>query len=158
VCWLLAFSATHASGERRDVYSFFEALLRRDELFPTIEDYLILDEATTAEQLAELADLCRQAIADANRTPGVEAQLRLMFGGALAALVDFIVIDADTELRQGWVTVRLLEDAPLDVDQVLDIVARSLPADADRSSLRFTDRFGNRTLHWQELCWTWDSI
>jgi len=32
VCWLLAFSPTHASGERRDAYAYFESLSRRDVL------------------------------------------------------------------------------------------------------------------------------
>jgi hypothetical protein len=157
-CWLLAYSPTHATGERRDAYDYFQSLAKREVLFPTVEDYLTLRAATTSEQLAELATLCAEAMNEADRNPGVEARLTLSFGGTLAVLIDLIVVETDGDLRQGWVAVAFLDDVTLHARQVLDVVEASLPERADPATLTLTDRFGTRPLTRRELCWTWDSL
>lgn len=154
VCWLLAFSATHASGELRDAYRYFEALYRRDELLPTADDYELLEEITPANFIDGIAALGADLYRSARENPGT-VYGDTYGGGSSDVVIELEVMD-DGELEEGWIAIGFPFDTPLNEHTALDVVARILPPDIMVRGLELASSFGGRPLRHDELVFKWD--
>lgn len=153
VCWLLAWSATHATGEKRDAYKHFMRLDGRGELMPTAEDYEAIDTEAISYISDGLADACSALYDDARSNSGVEMAATFDNRGALI-LVDLIVVEED-EIEEGWIAITYPRDTPLTPEVALDLSARILPTHIPASELSFSDHFGKRPMEPGELIFTW---
>ncbi len=156
VCWLLAYSATHATGEDRDAYKAFERLDTRDELLPTADDYEALYEVTDANLIDGFAEYGVRLYDEARLHPGREVNASFEANQALL-VVDLIVIDGK-ECEEGWISIIFDRETPLTADVALDIVAKLLPQTIDLSTLEMTATFNGRSARDDELIWTWSLL
>lgn len=156
VCWLLAWSATHATGERRDAYQHFMRLDRRGELMPTAEDYEAIDADAVAYIVDGLLDACSDLYKEARANPGIEMSETFENRGALI-LVDLIVVEQD-EMEEGWLAVTYPRDTPLTPEVALDLCARILPARIPVAEINLASHFGRRPIQPGELIFTWSYI
>lgn len=154
VCWLLAWSPTHAIHERRDAYQLFMKLHGRGELMPTADDY----EAIDLEAITYIADglsaACDGMYEEARANPGSEMTQTFENRGALI-LVDVIVIEED-EMEEGWIAITYPRDTPITAEVALDLCARILPAHIPAHLLTIVDHFGKRPMQPGELIFSWD--
>ena len=158
VCWLLAFSETHATGERRDAYQHFMRLHERDELLPTASDYALLKVLTSASLLDALHRVCAELHEQARRHPGHEVQRTLTLNNdsqATAAVAVDMVIVGDGALEQGWLAITVSPGAPLQPDHLLDIVAALIPPEVDVNDVQFAQQVNGRPVAFPELAVTW---
>jgi len=155
VVWLLAYSATHATHERRDVYQKFMALGERDELLPTQEDYETLETISSVAILDAFEEQCLRAVNEARADPGhTSSSVVLLRNGqrsGIVALVDIHVIE-DGSAEQGWVAFTFSPDTRLGPSQVLDLLDAVLPEGAEPEHA--ADLHG-RPLHHNEVAFTW---
>lgn len=154
VCWLLAFSATHASGELRDAYRYFESLYRRDELLPTADDYELLEDVTSANFIDGIATLGAGLYRDARANPGT-VFTETYAGGSADIIIDLLVME-DGELEEGWIAIGFPFDTALNEYTALDVIARILPSDIMVAGLDRATSFARRSLRHDELVFTWD--
>ncbi len=156
VCWLLAWSPTHATGERRDAYQLFMKLDGRRELMPTVEDY----EAINTEAITYIADglvaACAGLYDDARANSGTEMSQTFENRGALI-LVDVIIVD-DDEMEEGWVAITYPRDTPITAEVALDLCARILPTHIPVDQIDFADHFGRRPMEPGELIFRWEYV
>jgi hypothetical protein len=156
VVWLLAYSETHATHEKRDAYQFFMSLDARDELLPTGEDYEELDILAEAFLLDGLVEDAKGIYLDARLDPGVEFNAS---NGAHAALVVIdLVVELDGEMEEGWVSISFPRDTPLTVETALDVSSRILPNHINVANLEHAATFGKRDLRPDELVFTWTYV
>lgn len=153
VCWFVAYSETHASGEDRDCYRYFMRLGERDELLPTAEDYEQLAEVSTEDVLHELAQVARNLYREARARPGVEANASHHDGKALM-LVDLVVIDTD-ECEQGWLALRLPPEITVEPGTIVDFMSQLLPEHVGPESIEVAGTVGTRPCHHEEVAWSW---
>lgn len=153
VCWLVAFSETHASGEDRDCYKYFESLSGRRLLAPTADDYEALWEVSVEAVLDGLVGLSGQLYAEARARPGFEASRSFSDGRALM-MVDVVVIDSD-QGEEGWVAVTIPQTIPHAEDVVIDYLARLVPPHVDIGTVQRSHMFGQRHCEYYELALTW---
>lgn len=153
VCWLLAWSPTHATHELRDAYQHFMRLDRRGELMPTVADYEAIDLDAISYIQDGLAAACEGLYDDARSSPGTELSETFENRGALI-LVDLIVVEED-EMEEGWIAITFPRDTPLTPEVAIDLVARILPRHIPTSELDYADRFGKRPMEQGELIFTW---
>lgn len=153
VCWLLAWSPTHATHELRDAYKLFMRLDGREELMPTADDYEAIDLEAISYIQDGLAAACEGIYADARSSPGTEISETFQNRGALI-LVDVVVVEED-EMEEGWLAITFPRDTPLTPEVALDLVARILPPHIPSSELSFADHFGKRPMVHGELIFTW---
>ena len=154
VCWLLAWSPTHATHEKRDAYQHFMRLDRRGELMPTADDYEAIDREAISYIVDGLASACADLYAEARANAGSELSQTFENRGALI-LVDVVVIDED-ELEEGWIAITYPRDTPLTPEVAVDLCARILPTHIPASRISFTDHFAKRPMQPDELIFTWD--
>ena len=154
VCWLLAFSETHASGERRDAYKYFEFLYGRDELLPTADDYERLEEITSANFIDGIAVLGADLYRSARDHPGTPFA-ETYGGGSADVLIDLMVL-GDGTLEEGWIAIGFPFDTSLNEHTALDVIARILPPDIMVAGLERATSFGRRALRHDELVFKWD--
>lgn len=153
VCWLLAWSPTHATHEKRDAYQYFMRLDGRGELMPTADDYEAIDEEAISYIADGLAAVCSGLYEEARANSGEEFSETFENRGALV-LVDVVIID-DDEIEQGWVAITYPRDTPITSEVALDLCARILPSHIPTSSIEFADHFGKRPMEPGELIFTW---
>lgn len=153
VCWLLAYSGTHASGEGRDCYRYFMSLGERNELLPTPDDYELLWDVSAETVLEALTFIGRDLYAEARQNPGVEANRSYQDADALM-LLDLLVIEQD-ECEQGWVCISLPADITVGSDVIADYLARLIPSHVDPSMIEPSSHVGNRLCRYDEIAWTW---
>jgi hypothetical protein len=143
VCWLLAFSETHATGEDRECYEYFVSLGERRELLPTADDYETLEAISTASFIDFVVERTSGLYDEARRSPGQELS-QVYDGGAVVILVDVMIIE-DGEFEEGWASISFPIDTPLNEFTALDIIARFPPDDVTMSSLQHAATFGSET-------------
>jgi hypothetical protein len=153
VCWLLAYSPTHATGERRDVYRHFMNLDGRGELLPTAEDYEAINMDAATYIADGLAQACADIYRDAKADPGVDKHGTFENRKALV-LID-LVLELDGELEEGWIAITFPQDTPITAEVAVDLCARILPPHIPVSLLEFADHFGRRPMQPGELIFTW---
>lgn len=153
VCWLLAYSPTHASGEMRDAYEYFLHLYGRRDLLPTADDYESLWEISSEALLDELAELGNALLGDARAAPHTEIN-GTCDTGSMMVLIDLMVID-DQECEEGWVAFAFSEDTSLTRSQVFDLLEAMLPENVDLETVQASALFGRREVQWNEIAYTW---
>ena len=155
VVWLLAYSPTHATGERRDGYRKFMRLDERDELLPTDEDYESVEGLSSVAILDAFEVQCRAIYAEARMRPGDEVSgVVLLSNGqksGVVAAVDVQIVGQDN-IEQGWVAFNFPADTRLSTSQVLDLLVAVLPEGVEPE--RAADINGRQLKHY-ELGWTW---
>ena len=154
VCWLLAFSPTHASGELRDAYNYFQSLHRRDELLPTADDYELLEDITPANFIDGIAAVGADLYRDARSNP--RTVFTETYGGGSADVVVDVLVMEDGALEEGWIAVGFPFDTPLNEYTALDVVAHILPRDIMVVGLERAAYFAERPLRHDELVFKWD--
>lgn len=158
VCWLLAYSETHAVGERRDGYKHFEWLNTRGELLPTEVDYAALETVTASSLMDALRERSAEMVGRARSCPGEEVcdSFNLATGqDARITVAIELCIESTDVAEQGWITFTLPYDAPLKRDHLLDLVADMLPEDLDIETLDFATDVNGRPVHHSEIAFTW---
>jgi hypothetical protein len=153
VCWLLAYSGTHATHERRDAYQYFMRLDERDELLPTAEDYEALDESAEAFLIDGLVAASQGLYDDARANPGYE--FNETFGSRSSMVVIDLVVEDNEEIEEGWISIGFSRDVPLTPTAALDVISRILPRHIAVESLDFASSFRGRPLRDDELVFTW---
>lgn len=153
VCWLLAYSPTHATHERRDVYQYVLWLDSRGELLPTADDYESLDELPDVDFLEQVSDASRGLYEEARTHPGKEASRPFSDGGVL--MVIDLVVDTEGEYEQGWYSVTFPATTPLAAPDVLDILSRLLPTSVDLDTLELSPDFNGEALTPFQVVWSW---
>lgn len=153
VCWMVAYGATHASGEDRDCYNYFESLSGRGELAPTADDYEGLWEVSAEAVLDVLPDLGRELYAEAKARPGEEAS-RSFADGKAFMMVDIVVFDTGNG-EEGAILLTVPQTIPHGFDVIVDYLARLLPPHVDLDTIEQAARFGGRLCRYDELAWTW---
>jgi hypothetical protein len=156
VVWLLAYSETHATHEKRDVYQYFMSLDARDELLPTDADYEELDVLAEAFLLDGLVEDAKGIYLDARADPGVE--FNASYGVHEALVVIDLVVEHDGEMEEGWISIGFPRDTPLTPESALDVIARILPGHINVGSLEFASKFWKRDLRPGELVFTWTYV
>lgn len=156
VCWLVAYSATHATHEKRDAYQHFMALGDRGEILPTADDYELLDEVATENLIDGISAAGLSLYEEARSTPGSEVQFSYQEGTALV-LVDLIVIDGHT-CEEGWISITFPVSTPITPDVAIDIIALLLPKEIDMNTLEMAGEFNGRTAAPSELIFTWSLL
>lgn len=159
VCWLLAYSGTHAIGERRDAYEHFMKLSRRDELLPDEGDYLALGTVTAASLMDEIQKFGGELLIEARENPGGEAcrTLSLVDGDEVEIAVSIeLVVEATDSAEQGWIAFVLPHSAPIEVQQLLDLVADMLPSYIRPEDIVISGDINGRPLGFAELAITWE--
>lgn len=158
VCWLLAYSETHAVGEKRDAYKHFERLSGRGELLPSTDDVAALSTLTSASVIDTLRVHGRQAYADALSSPGDEvcSSLTLDDGQDASIVVSIeIVVEVNERAEQGWAAFVVPHDAPVTPELLLDLVADLLPPHIDLDTLEHAGDVNGRTVRYNEVAFTW---
>ncbi|UOW00899.1 hypothetical protein [Agrococcus sp. SCSIO52902] len=157
-CWLLAYDATHAVGERRDGYARFEQLDARGELLPTANDYELLESLSSVVLLDAIRSEGRGLYAEARANAGDEVCRTFEFGdqgdAQVMAVIDLVVIERE-ESEQGWMSVVVPPETPLSHEQLLDVVAELIPSDIDETTLELAGDFNGRVPSRNELVFTW---
>lgn len=153
VCWLMAFSATHATHERRDVYQFVQWLDSRDELLPTADDYERLDELPDVDFLTEIAEASEGLYEEARAHPGKE--ITRPFGDGDVLMVIDVMVENEGDYEQGWYSVTFPATTPLQVEDVHDILAQLLPSNVDLDSLEVSGDFNGEPLMPFQVVWSW---
>lgn len=156
VCWLLAWSPTHATHEKRDAYQHFMRLDTRGELMPTADDYEAIDQEAITYIADGLVAACEDLYSEARANPGTELSETFQNRDALI-LVDVIVVEED-ELEEGWLAITFPRDTPLTPDVALDMCARILPARIPTEDIAMADHFGKRPMQPGELIFTWNYV
>lgn len=156
VCWLLAWSPTHATHEKRDAYQYFMRLDGRGELMPTADDYEVIDTEAISYFADGLAAACAGLYEEARQNAGIEMSETFENRGALI-LVDVIVVEED-EMEEGWIAITYPRDTPITPEVALDLCARILPTHIPASQLDFAAHFGNRPMAPGELIFTWNYV
>jgi len=159
VCWLLAYSATHAVGERRDAFKHFEWLDGRDELLPAAEDYAALEVVTAASLMDSLSERGSELLTTARTRPGenVTDSFSLVDGSDASITVAVeLIVETTAEAEQGWMAFLLPHTAPLGTDQLLDLVADMLPSDIDPDAVSFAPDMNGQPVNFSEVAFTWE--
>lgn len=153
VCWLMAFSATHATHERRDVYQYVQRLDDRDELLPTADDYEMLSELPDVDFLAEIAAASEGLYEEARTHPGKE--VTRPFGDGDVLMVIDLMVETEGDYEQGWYSVTFPATTPLEVEDVHDILAQLLPSNVDLTTLEVSADFNGEALMPFQVVWSW---
>ena len=155
VCWLLAYSPTHATHEERDVYKYLQHLDGRDELLPTADDYEALNELSEVSVLDGLTAASANMYELARANPGVEQNSS--YGLRDALMVMDLVTEATASIEQGWLAVTFPRDTPLLVDAAADLLSRILPADLPIESIQQTSSYHGKPARWDQVVMTWSA-
>ncbi|TCC35074.1 hypothetical protein [Kribbella sindirgiensis] len=160
-CWLVAYDEYHATGDRKDVYNYFEKLQQRGELAPTEDDWLAVTESTPQDLLEKLRDLAPGLIAEARQSPGTEAMVTFQAqdsddGGRGQAVmaIDVVVLEREGA-EEGWIGVTLPRDTDWPQEGVLAIVAALVPPEIDSDALLPSSKLAGRDRHKGEIVFTW---
>lgn len=152
VCWLVAFSETHAAHEDRDAYNYFMQL-GGDKLLPTADDYELLEEVSTENLIDGLADRSAGIYEEARANPSIEFN-ETYEGGSALVLIDMMVID-DGTWEEGWIAITFPRDTPLNEYTALDLVSKILPKTIVADTLELSPKFGSRLARHDELVFSW---
>ncbi|SIT72034.1 hypothetical protein SAMN05880545_0984 [Microbacterium sp. RU33B] len=159
VCWLLAYSDTHAVGERRDAYKHFEWLDSRDEFLPSEADYAALETVTAASLMDALRTRGSEMVEAARSQPGRELTDSFVMDDGQDASITIsieIVIESTGSAEQGWIAFVLPHDAPLDRGQLLDLIADLLPQHVDVDTVQVAADVNGRPVTYSEIAYTWE--
>lgn len=160
VCWLVAYDAYHATGDRNDVYNYFVKLQEAGKLAPTEADWLALTESTPVDLLEQLRERAADLIAEARGTPGREAMITFQGNrpegrpGEAVMAIDLVVVE-DDGAEQGWLGVTLPRDVDWPAEGVLAVFAALLPPEVRTEDLTMTNRFASRDSRKGEIVCTW---
>lgn len=160
VCWLLAYSATHAIGERRDVYKHFMRLSDRGELLPTEADYKSLMTVTDAALMDALKEPAESLYQRARAAQDGEAGLAFTLGDGRDVEMHIaveLIIDGTQEAEQGWLSITFPPDAPIEAAVILDLIADLLPASVNLDTVSIAADMRGRAIAYNELAVTWEA-
>lgn len=158
VCWLLAFSETHAVGERRDAYAHFERLDSRGELLPSDSDYAALGTVTEAQLMDELRAHGSEMFTTAKGSPGEEVSASFTLDDGQDASVTVaieLVVEESESAEQGWMSFVLPYTSPLGPAQLLDLVADLVPSHVETESIEMAGEVKGRPVAHNELAFSW---
>lgn len=159
VCWLLAYSDTHAVGERRDAYKHFERLDTRAELLPSENDYAALETVTSASLMDALraygAKLFDSARAEIGREVSTTFSLEDGQDVSITISIEIVIEETDTA-EQGWISFVLPYDAPLGHTQLIDFVSDILPEHVDPDTISLAGDVKGRPVTHNELAFAWE--
>lgn len=158
VCWLLAYSETHATGERRDAYAFFERLDSRGELLPSDIDYATLGTVTEAKLMDELRVRSGNMYDIAREQSGKEVSETFVLDDGQDASITVaieLMVEETESAEQGWMSFVLPYDSPLGLTQLLDLVADLIPPHVNSDTVELAGDIGGRSIAHNELAFTW---
>lgn len=153
VCWLVAYSRTHASGEDRDCYNYFVDLGSKGRLGPTTEDYEKLNDRSVLQILDDLAAFGADLFTEARANPGVELN-ETVSGAGVSLVIDLVVIEEDN-MEEGWISLQFPPDTNMDENDALSLFSRLLPPEVFKI-IDWASSFHDRPLRPDELVFTWD--
>lgn len=160
VCWLLAYSPTHAEGEERDAYRHFERLHGRGELRPTANDYAALTVVTSASLMDELRSISETLMEEAVERQGEETCRSFTLDDGKDASITVaieVIVELDDTAEQGWISFVLPYDAQIGQAQLLELVADLIPPHVDEDTIEFAADVRGRVVAHNEVAFTWSA-
>jgi hypothetical protein len=159
-CWLVAYNDYHASGDRKDVYNYFQRLDENDRLAPTVEDFENLLTETPAALVDALREVGPQLLGEARAFPGEEIRKDFVASvqpgsvGTAIMTVD-IVCEVDGKLEEGWIGILIPAGLTWPADGALALAAALAPAEVPSADLHWSETVGSRARLPNELAFTW---
>jgi hypothetical protein len=159
-CWLVAYSEYHATGDRKDVYNYFQRLDENGLLAPTADDFENLLSETPGALIDALREVGPQLLGEARTFPGDEIRKDFVASvqhgavGTAIMTVD-IVCEIDGGLEEGWIGLVIPSEATWPAEGALALAAALAPPELSGDDLQWSDMVGSRPRLPNEIAFTW---